>query len=95
MAKMHGDDGVGKKRVLPIEWQEAAFVLELKERWRQANPAIPDRVRYLQLDTGLADARYESEWESFGRMGEDGGRRDDLDRTIVIAGVIPGAREDE
>ena len=60
MAKVHRTVkvGTGTRRVVPVLWEEGVpFALKLEARWRQAVPAVPERVRYLELELGIPDPR--------------------------------------
>ena len=74
MAKVQTSDGVGvgKKRVLPVKWHEAVpFALKLEERWRRITPAMPERIRYVELDVGLPDPRDYGEFDRLGGNGQN------------------------
>ena len=96
MAKVQTSDevGVGKGRVLPVEWHEAVpFALKLEERRRHVAPAMPERIRYVELDVGLPDPRDPGEFDRLGSNGQnrstDGGKA----RT-VLPGFLPYSDDD-
>jgi hypothetical protein len=95
MAKVHSNDGVGAggKRVLPVEWQEAVpFALELKERWSYVAPAIPERVRYLELQEPLPDG----DGEDFGRCRATHDRRvESIESKVTIIHAFGESEDDE
>ena len=82
MATVHMKDteGAEVKRVLPVQWQEAVpFALKLKERWHIA-PAVPERVRYLELQDCLLQLDGDEEWGAHAIEGPHG-------RTVVESKV--------
>jgi hypothetical protein len=93
MAKMETNDGMGagKKRVVPVDWQEAVpFALRLEQRWRQGAPAIPERVRYVELDIGAPDRR-----EGFDRVRGNPPRTNDPGDRTILPGFPPYGDDEE
>lgn len=96
MAKVRTIDGVGagKKRVLPVEWQEAIpFALKLEERLR-LTPAMPERIRYVGLDVGLPDPRDPAKLDRPGINGQNSRTNGDNDSTLLPV-IIPDVGDDD
>jgi hypothetical protein len=97
MAKVQTSDGagVGNKRVVPVEWHEAVpFALKLEERWRHVNPAMPERIRYVELDVGLPGPRDAGELYRPGDNGQNSRTDGGNDRTILPA-FLPYGDDDD
>jgi hypothetical protein len=88
-------NGAGKKQVLPVDWQEAIpFALKLERRWRQGTPALPERIRYVELDTGHPDPRDPGNLDRPGRIGQNRRARDQSDSPLFPV-IIPDSVDDE
>ena len=97
MAKVQTSDGVGvgNERVLPVEWHEAVpFALKLEERWRHVTPAMPERIRYVELHVGLLDPRDAGEFHRPGDNGQNSRTNGDNDGTPPPA-IIPDGADDD
>lgn len=88
-------NGVGKKPVLPVDWQEAIpFALKLERRWGQATPAMPERIRYVELDTGYPDPRDPGNLDRPGRIGQNR-RTHDQGGSPLFPFIIPDGVDDQ
>jgi hypothetical protein len=96
MAKVGTNNGNETgKRVLQVNWQDAMpFALELKQRWPRVGPAMPERIRYLELDCGFPDPRDSGECGRFERSGQTS-RTDRGSNCMLLPGILCGGSDDD
>jgi hypothetical protein len=96
MAKMGMNNGNGDgKQVLEVRWEDAVpFALELKQRWPGVKPAIPERIRYVELNCRFPDPCDPGEPDRFGRSGQNSRPDGEAGWTVLPGILLDGADDD-
>jgi len=96
MAKMgmNDQDASGSKQVLEIHWQEAIpFALELKRGCSGIEAAMPERVRYVELEHHFSNPRV-GEHDRF-EPSHQGSRPDAGNDWILVPGILCDGADEE